>query len=107
MTAKKGFFSRFRLVYKRSSPLLKCVVLATIVLSTVALIALQIGIRQHQSGTEAYRNQAALLERENSTLEEHIGQLGTVQSVKRIAMEKLGLVDPDTILIDTNNSNQE
>jgi cell division protein FtsB len=38
-------------------------------------------------------------------LEENIQQLGTVESVKRIAQEELGLVDPDTVFY--NITNQE
>ncbi len=107
MAKKTGFFSRFRLVYRRSSPLLKCAVLATIVLSTVALIALRVGIMQYERETDALRQEAAQLERENSRLENEIAQLGTVQSVKRIAMEELGLVDPNDSFFDPVIENED
>ena len=98
MANRKNPFRRIRLVYRRSSTLLKCAVLAVIVLSTVALLTIHLSIRQTRQDTEALRQQAAQLEQENRELTESIAQVGTVQSIKRIAMEKLGLVDPDTIL---------
>ncbi len=101
MAKGKSFFDRFRLVYRRSSPLLKCVVLATIVLCTAALIAIRVGILRYQDATDDLRAQAAELEREKKSLEVKIGQLGTVQSVKDIAREQLGYVDPDTIIFES------
>ena len=95
MTKRKNPFSRIRLVYRRSSPLLKCVVLATIVLATAALLTIHFSIRQTRQQTDALRAQAARLEQENRELKEYIAQAGTVQSIKRIAMEELDLVDPE------------
>lgn len=107
MAHKKSIFSRIRLVYRRSSPLVKCVVLAMIVLSTAALIALGAAIQTERQQTEALRQQAAWLEQENQRLDKSIAELGTVQSVKRIATEKLGLVDPDTIIFTPAETNPE
>ena len=95
MTNRHNPFSRIRLVYRRSSPLLKCVVLAAIVLATAALLTIHFSIRQTRQQTDALRAQAARLEQENRELKEYIAQAGTVQSIKRIAMEELDLVDPE------------
>ena len=95
MTNRKNPFRRIRLVYRRSSPLLKCVVLAAIVLATAALLTIHFSIRQTRQQTDALRAQAARLEQENRELKEYIAQAGTVQSIKRIAMEELDLVDPE------------
>lgn len=100
MNKTKNPLSRIRLVYRRSSPLLKCVVMAAIVLSTVAILTLRASILGLQSSTDRLRQEAAGLEQENQTLEKSIAELGTVQSIKRIAREKLGLVDPDSIFFD-------
>lgn len=97
MAGRSNPFARIRLVYRRSSTLLKCVVLTAIVLSTIAMLTLRTSIQQEQEKTEALRAQAAGLEQQNSQLQQDINQLGTVQSIKNIASEKLGLVDPDTI----------
>ena len=91
---------RIRLVYRRSSPLLKCVVLAAILLCTTALLILGGAIRQTRLETEQKRAEAAILEQENKKLAKYIAELGTIQSITRLAGEELGLVDPDTIFIE-------
>lgn len=97
MENKKKPLGRIRLVYRRASPLLKCVVLATIVLCTAALLILRSSIRELRQNADDLRSEAAALEQENKNLEKSIAELGTVQSIRRIAEEELGLVDPDTI----------
>ena len=96
MAANNNPFRRFRLVYRRSSTLLKCVILAAIVLSTAAMVTLRFTIREYQDRQQELALQAAQLEQENRTLTKNIAELGTVESIKRIAREELGLVDPDT-----------
>lgn len=98
MTAQKKPASRIRLVYRRSSTLLKCVVLTAIILCTVCLMVLRSSILEARAETDALRTQAAALEQDNQQLETNIAELGTVESVKRIALELLGLVSPDTII---------
>lgn len=100
MATGKNKRSRIRLVYRRSSPLLKCVVMAAIVLSTVTILTLRSSILELRGNTEELRQEAAGLEQENQDLQKNIAELGTVQSIKRIAREKLGLVDPDSIFFD-------
>jgi len=95
MTNQRKQSGQFRLVFRRSSMLLKCVVLTAVALSTVTLITVGAATQQLQAQTEAYRDQAALLEQDNQKLSLYISQLGTVQGVKRIANEELGLVDPN------------
>ena len=86
-------FSHIRLVYRRSSPLLKGVVLGTVVLCTAALIALFSVITGYQNQTTALQSQIQQLEKENAALTQYIEDLGTEESIKRIAQEELGLVD--------------
>lgn len=105
MTRIKNPLRRIRLVRRHSPLLLKCAVLVTIILSTVALTTLRVGIRQHQAQTAQYRAEAAQLEQENRQLKENIRQLGTVDSVRRIAKEELGLVDPGTVFYHITNQN--
>ncbi len=93
---KNNPFSHIRLIYRRSSTLLKCVVLVAIVLSTVALITLRISIQTAQDQQKDLQMQAAQLEQENRQLTQYIAELGTVESVKRIATLELGLVDPNS-----------
>ncbi len=96
MNAKRNPFSHIRLIYRRSSALMKCAVLAAIVLSTAALIALRISIQAEDAQQEQLHLQAAQLEQENYEITKNIAELGTVESVKRIATLELGLVDPDS-----------
>ena len=86
-----------RIVFRRSSMLLKCVVITAVILSTITLCTVAAVSQQMQEQAEAYRQQAALLEQSNQKLSLYISQLGTVQGVKHIANEKLGLVDPNEI----------
>ncbi len=102
MARAPKIFSRIRLVYRSSSTLLKCVVLSAILLCTVCLMVLRSSILKEKAKAEAIRSQAAVLEQENGKLEENISQLGTVEGVKQIALEILGLADPDTIIFETN-----
>ena len=105
MSNRKNPFSRIRLVYRRSSPLLKCVVLTAIVLSTAAILTIHFSIRQANAQTQSLRMQAARLEQENRELVQNIAQIGTVQSIKRIALEELDLVDPDAEFFHPIDSN--
>ena len=101
MAKLRKFLSRIRLVYRRSSILTKCVVLAAILLSTVTVITLGAVRRETIAQTEALRQEAAYLEQENQKLRDSISILGTVESVKQIARDILGLVDPDTVIFET------
>ena len=100
MAKRKNPFRHVKLVYRRSSPLLKCVVLVAIVLCTVATLTLRAAIRQEWKIFDDWRHQAADLEQENEKLEKNIAELGTKQSILNIAKEKLGLVDSDSIFFD-------
>lgn len=103
MNTKKNPLGHIRFIYKHSSLLTKCVVLAAIVLSTLALIALRIGIQTQQARQQKLQEQAAQLEYENYQLTRQIAEIGTVESVKRIATEELGLVDPDSQFFTPSN----
>ena len=105
MSNRKKTFSRIRLVYRRSSPLLKCVVLVAVILSTAALLTIHFFIGQNQQELEHLRNQAARLEQENQQLDQQTGEIGTVQSIKRIAQEELDLVDPESVIFHTVDNN--
>ena len=100
---RKRPFSHIRLVYRRSSILVKSVVLATLVLSILALVILRISIQSNQGQQADLQLQAALLEQENRALTKQIAELGTVESVKRIATLQLGLVDPDSQFFTPSN----
>ena len=100
---KSNPFKYIRVVYRRSSILVKSVVLATLVLSILALIVLRISIQSNQGQQADLQQQAAALEQENRALTKQIAELGTVESVKRIATLELGLVDPDSQFFTPSN----
>ena len=102
MVQFKNPFQNIKIVYRRSMPLTKVVVIAAIVLSMAALITLRWTLNDIQKQTQDMKAEAARLEQENAELEDKIDQLGSVQSAMDIAQEELGLVDPDTVVIETD-----
>lgn len=94
---------KYRVVFRKTSPLVKTVILAAVLLCTVALVTLHATIEQSRSQYEAMRQQAAALEENNQNIVQQIDDMGSLESVIRIAMERLGLVLPDTTLFETDN----
>ena len=100
MKKLRSLLSRIRLVYRRSPLLLKGLLLAMILTFTVAMIALRGSIVSAEKQAQALRKEAATLESENRQLLKDISILGTVESAKKLAYEKLGLVDPNAVILD-------
>ena len=100
MTSRANPLHRIKLVYRRSSTLLKCVVLAAIVLSTAAILILRSEIARTKQQYDDLRGQAAQQEQKKLRLEDYIKEHGTVEGIRRYAAEILGLVDPDTTFYD-------
>ena len=96
--AGRNPFARIRLVFSRSSTTVKCVVLAALALSTLALMVLRYALLETKAQLEDKRAEAAALEQDNRALQQALSQLGTVQSVEDLAGKLLGLVDPDTVI---------
>ena len=95
----RKFLSSVRLVYKKTSTLAKIVVSTALVLSMAALLMLHGAIDATRDDTEELRQQAIALEQEKQQLEQYEKEKGTIQEVIRIAMERLGLVEPDSVVI--------
>ena len=91
---------RVKIVFCRSHPMIKVAALCTVVLSMLALLGLQGAITGTRANTAALMQQADILEQQNRDLVQYIDELGTVQGIQRIAEEELGLVDPDTVIIE-------
>ena len=100
MGERKEPFRNLKFVVRPSSPLLKIVVIMVILFSMASLVALAWVRSSIQAQTADMQQQAAELEHENEVLEQKIDQLDSVQSVKDIAEEELGLVDPNVVVID-------
>ena len=88
-----------RLVCKKPSTLTKIVVSTAVILSMAALLMLHGAIRDTKANTEDLRQQAIALEQEQQLLDQYEKEKGTIKEVIRIAMERLGLVKPDSIVI--------
>ena len=85
--------------YRRSSTITKVVILLTVVLSIAALLMLHYAITTTENATEELRQEAIGLEQEQSRLELYIQELGTIQGIIRLAQEKLGLIEPGSVII--------
>ena len=94
---------KYRLVFKKTSPLVKAVILIAILLSTIALVTLHATIEQSRSQYEAMRQHAGMLEENNQSLVQQIGEVDALETIIQIAMERLGLVLPDTTIFETGN----
>ena len=90
---------KVKLVRKRSRTVTKIVVLTAVILSMIALLTLLVTIQVTRYETGELRSEASQLEDGNSRLEQYIEELGTVRAIIRIAQEELGLIDPDSIII--------
>ena len=77
----------------------KIMLIVAILFAMIALIALRMAITDLNNREEDLRQKAAALEQDNKDLQENIGILGSVQSIIQIAMDELGLVDPDTVIL--------
>ena len=100
MEEKKNPQKAVKVEVRPASNLLKIVLIVLIVLSMATLIALRWVHNGILTETDKLREEAAHIENENKELIEKTEAIGSVQSIKDIAKEELGLVDPNTILID-------
>ena len=78
----------------------KIMLIVAILFAMTALIALRMAITDLNNREEDLRKKAAVLEQDNKDLQENIGILGSVQSIIQIARDELGLVDPNTVILE-------
>ena len=97
MADLEKFFSKFRLVKKRSGKLTIIAIVTAIVLSMGALTALHLSMNELKNRTEDLRDKAATLEAENEELQEDIEQADSIKGIVKIAENELGLVQPDSV----------
>ena len=93
---------RIQFIIRRSKPVTKIVASAAILLSIAALVTLGLTQRSIQAETDAMAAEAFRLQQENDQLQDKIDAFGNVKSVEQIAEDELDLVDPDTIIIETD-----
>lgn len=100
MAEHNDILSRLQIVIRRSSPMVRIVAAVCIVLSITTVLVLHSAALELQERTAYLKEQAALLEQEKQALKDSIDKLGSVDSVEDIAKEELGLVDPDSVIVE-------
>ncbi len=88
-----------KIVLRPGTPALKILTVVLILFSLAALVALNWVRGGLEDLTEEKRRQAMALEQENGDLREKNENLGSADSVRDIAREELGMVNPDSVII--------
>ena len=101
MTDFLAKYINLRLEFGKSGILLKTAVTAVLALSTLVLVTMRVNTWQAEDRIQELKERAAILEMENARLQQQVDELGTVESIREIAARELGLVDPDTIIFET------
>ena len=91
---------KVKVAVRPASNILKVILILLILTSIVALVALRWVHTGILTEIADLKEEASGLEHANEALDQKMEELGSVQSIQDIAKEELGLVDPDTILID-------
>ena len=93
------YIKRIKPVYRRSSYRMKIFVIVIIILGITGLFALRCALSDLNAENQALENQITQLEMENEDLAHKISIQGTKEAVIQIARELLGLVTPDTVIV--------
>lgn len=103
MADRANPFRNIRVILRPSPRKLKVLFAVLLLTCVAALAALSIVRARIQAQTREALHQAGILEQENADLAEKKSNLGSKSAIKEIAKEELGLVDPDTIILDPNS----
>ena len=93
------YLKRIKPVCRRSSNRMKIFFICIIILGIAGLFVVRGALSDVNAANSALENQAAQLEMENGELEDKIKIQGTKEAVIQIARELLGLVTPDTVIV--------
>ena len=100
MAEKSTSQKKVKVEVRPASNILKVLLIVLILFSIVALISLRWVHNGILNQIGELKEEASGLEHANEVLEQKTEDLGSVQSIQDIAKEELGLVDPDTVIID-------
>ena len=100
MAEKSTPQKKVKVEVRPASNILKVLLIVLILFSIVALISLRWVHNGILNQIGELKKEASGLEHANEVLEQKTEDLGSVQSIQDIAKEELGLVDPDTVIID-------
>ncbi len=84
--------------FKRSSLLIKLLILSVVVYAAVTLVSLQSQITAKREEAAALEETITSAEQENQRLQNAIENIDTDEGVEEIARAKLGLVSPGEII---------
>ena len=93
------YLKRIKPVYRRSSNRMKIFVIVIIILGIAGLFMMRCALSDLNAENQALENQITQLEMENEDLAHKISIQGTKEAVIQIARELLGLVTPDTVIV--------
>jgi len=99
MASKSTPPQKVKVQVRPASNILKIILIVLILFSIVALVALRWVHNGILTEIADLKKEASGLEYSNEELERKTEEIGSVQSIQDIAQEELGLVNPDTILI--------
>lgn len=95
--------TKIKIRLRKGSPLVKTALIALLVISIVALLMLRSALLDIKKQTDELRGEAAGLQQMVDKLKQDLKDFGTVEGIKRLAREKLGLVEPGTVVISPEN----
>lgn len=88
--------------FKKTSLLVKLVILIVIVYSTFTLVSLQNQLQDKKTEAAQLTEEAQQLQQENLDLQESIDNLSTEEGIEEVARNKLGLVEDGEIVFYDN-----
>lgn len=100
MAERRIKIGKVQIVFFKSSTRVLTALAVVILLTAGALGTLTLVERSMTRQIEEFYTRAAEVQYENDLLEQYTDELGSTKSVERIAREELGMVSPDTILIE-------
>lgn len=100
MTERKLQIGKLQVICFKSSRRVWIPLTAVLLFTATALGTLRLVEHQMTRQTEALRTQAAQVEYENEQLKQYTQELDTIKGIERIAREELGMVSPNTVLIE-------
>ena len=83
--------------FKRSSFLVKLLILVLVIYAAVTLVSLQNQVKDKRAESAELRQSITSMEQENQRLEDAIDTIGTDVGIRRVASSKLGLEEPGVI----------
>ncbi|MBO7251649.1 MAG: septum formation initiator family protein [Oscillospiraceae bacterium] len=101
MKQMKNPLKNIKVIVRPSPAVLKVLLILVIVFSMAALLTLRMVHNNLRAEIQALRDEAAALEYDNDRLDQRMEEPDSVENVMNIAREDLGMVDPDTVVIDT------